>query len=139
MAATDLARSSPAHGDEESLVRRIAEGDRSAFELLMRRYNRRLFRVARAALNDAAEAEDALQDAYLGAYRSISQFRGEAALSTWLCRLVINECLARQRRKARRHNVVPIVSADSDVSVVTMAADDADRPEKVLTRTQMRA
>jgi RNA polymerase sigma-70 factor (ECF subfamily) len=139
MAATDLAHATTAHHDEQVLVRRITEGDRSAFELMMRRYNRRLFRVARAALNDEAEAEDALQEAYLGAYRSIAQFRGDSALSTWLCRLVLNECLARQRRKARRHNVVPIVSADSDVSVVTMAADDADRPEKLLARAQMRA
>lgn len=89
--ATDLT------DDDMSLARRIAEGDRSAFELMMRRHNRRLYRLARATLRNHAEAEDALQDAYLHAYRSMSQFRGDARLSTWLSRLVLNECFARLR------------------------------------------
>src|SRR5579862_3883031 len=87
-----------------ALARRVAGGDQHAFELVMRRYNQRLYRLARAMLQDEAEAMDALQDAYLSAYRSIAQFRGDAALSTWLTRLVLNECGARQRRAARRDN-----------------------------------
>ena len=88
--------------DDRSLAQRVGNGDRAAFEMLMRRHNRRLYRLARSMLRDDAEAEDALQDAYLSAYRSIGQFRGDAALSTWLSRLVLNECLARMRRQARR-------------------------------------
>ena len=76
----------------------IQPGDRAAFEQLMRQYNRRLYRLARAALRNDAEAEDALQEAYLAAYRSIDRFRGESTLSTWLSRLVLNECLGRLRR-----------------------------------------
>src|SRR4051794_27497932 len=92
---TEPIRAEPVASDDGSLARRIAGGDRSAFEMLMRRYNRRLYRLARAALRDQAEAEDALQEAYLSAYRLIGQFRGEAALSSWLSRLVLNECLSR--------------------------------------------
>src|SRR5215472_3771833 len=93
--------------DDTTLARLTAGGDRAAFEYLMRRYNRRLYRLARASLHDEAEAKDALQDAYLSAFRSIGQFRGESRLSTWLSRLVINECRARQRRSSRRQNVIP--------------------------------
>ena len=77
-----------------------------AFAELMRRHNRMLFRTARAILRDDAAAEDALQEAWLRAYHAIDGFRGEAKLSTWLARIVINEALAR-RRKDRRH--VPLV------------------------------
>jgi RNA polymerase sigma-70 factor (ECF subfamily) len=126
--------------DDANLAARIAAGDRAAFERLMRRHNRRLYRLARATLRDAAEAEDALQEAYLSAYRSIGRFRGEAALSTWLSRLVVNECLDRLRRRGRRDNIVPIVSASDDDEqhlVSTAAAPEA--PEQALVRAQMRA
>jgi RNA polymerase sigma-70 factor, ECF subfamily len=62
--------------DEAIVVRRAAAGDPSAFEWIMRRYNRRLYRLARAALRDDAEAKDALQEAYLCAHGSLTQFRG---------------------------------------------------------------
>src|SRR5215471_6120579 len=78
--------------DELAMARRVASGDRIAFELLMRRHNRRLYRLARAYLRDDSEAMDALQDAYLNAYKSIGSFRGDSAPFTWLSRLVLNEC-----------------------------------------------
>src|SRR5947199_67499 len=86
----------------------VRRGDR-----IMRRYNRRLYRLARASLGQDAEAKDALQEAYLCAYRGLTQFRGESALATWLARIVLNECTARHRRTARRRNVVPMMSLDS--------------------------
>ena len=109
----------------------------------MRRHNRRLYRLARATLRNHAEAEDALQEAYLSAYRSIGQFRGEAALSTWLSRLVLNECLGRLRRKGRRDNVVPIVSSTDGVDVAAeveaMSTSPADSPDQRFARSEMRA
>ena len=79
----------------------------SDFEALMRRYNTRLFRVARAILRDDAEAEDAVQDAYLQVYRKLHEFRGDAQISTWLTRVVVNAALMRAR-KQKRGVVVPL-------------------------------
>jgi RNA polymerase sigma-70 factor (ECF subfamily) len=93
--------------DDAELVARIALRDQAAFEMLMRRHNGKLFRVARAILKDDAEAEDALQDAYLDAYRHVDEFRGGARLSTWLTRIVINQALMRLRKHKRNRIVVP--------------------------------
>jgi RNA polymerase sigma-70 factor (ECF subfamily) len=93
--------------DDLELVGRVAQNDHAAFEALMRRHNSRLFRVARAILKDGAEAEDALQEAYLEAYRHIGDFRGGAQVATWLTRIVINQSLMRLRRRRRDRVVVP--------------------------------
>jgi RNA polymerase sigma factor (sigma-70 family) len=122
--------------DELTIARRIAAGDRSQFEQLMRRYNRRLYRLARSRLQDDAEAHDALQDAYLSAYHSMNQFRGDSALSTWLSRLVLNECLGRIRRSERRNKVVPMVSANDET--LTVADRDAELPDRIVDRAQVR-
>jgi RNA polymerase sigma-70 factor (ECF subfamily) len=105
----------------------------------MRRHNRRLYRLARAALGDSSEAEDALQESYVSAYRSIDEFRGHAAVLTWLSRLVLNECLGRRRRTARRQNIIPMVSSGTDVDLEALSADDTVSPERVLARAQLRA
>ena len=76
----------------------------------MRRYNTRLFRIARTILKDDAAAEDALQDAYVRAYVHMDTFRGEAELSTWLTRIVINEALMALRKRKRERTVVPFAS-----------------------------
>jgi RNA polymerase sigma-70 factor (ECF subfamily) len=135
---TDIAASLPTEEDDVSIARRIAGGDHVAFERLMRRYNRRLYRLARAVLKDPAEADDVLQDAYLSAYQSLRQFRGDAALSTWLSRLVLNECSARLRRHHRRQNVIPMVSSTNRPDVDTVAAQDSELPERATGRAQMR-
>jgi RNA polymerase sigma-70 factor (ECF subfamily) len=132
-----IARSAVEAEEDSILINRIRAGDRLAFERMMRRYNRRLYRLARATLRDEAEAQDALQEAYLQAYRSIGQFRGEAALSTWLSRLVLNECLGRRRRSDRRDGVVRIVSSDTDSRIDTVAGDRADLPDHAAGRAQM--
>src|SRR5919201_2295983 len=93
------------------LAAQAARGDARAFEVLMRRHNRMLFRTARAILRDDAEAEDALQEGYMQAYRSLGGFRAEAKLSTWLARIVANEALMRLRKKTRRAENLPIQSA----------------------------
>ena len=124
--------------DDLSIAERIARGDRTALEMLMRRYNRRLYRLARAALCDDAEAKDALQDAYLCAYRFMGQFRGEAALSTWLSRLVLNECEARRRRTLRRENIVSIVNTDPGMEAFTRVPDSGESPDHHTARLQIR-
>ena len=99
--------------DDSELAGRVARDDHAAFETLMRRHNGRLFRVARAILKNEAEAEDALQDAYLDAYRHIGDFRGGAPLATWLTRIVINQALMRLRRHKRERIVVPFAERSS--------------------------
>src|SRR5215207_4641636 len=97
-AATLPATTAPPASDAE-LARLIASGDAAAFESLMRRHNRLLFRTARSILKSDDDAEDALQDAYLLAWRSFGAFRAEAKVSTWLVRIVVNEALGRLRRR----------------------------------------
>lgn len=88
--------------DDARLIEAILNGDAPAFEALMRRYNRRLYRAARSILKDDAEAEDALQEAYWKAYRAMATFNFDAQISTWLTRIVINESLGRLRQSRRR-------------------------------------
>ena len=126
-----------AAAESRALAHSIAAGDAAAFERMMRHYNRRLYRLARATLRDRTEAEDALQDAYICAYRAMGSFRGESSLGTWLSRLVLNECFARMRRTARRENVVPIVSA-SRHGETHMIIDEADSPDSAAARVQIR-
>lgn len=132
------AQATPAEpaGDDVCVARRIAGGDCAAFESLMRRHNRRLYRLARAALHDDAEAEDALQEAYLTAYRAMAQFRGESSLSTWLSRTVLNECLGRLRKSARRQYLVPMVAEDEQHPA---PCDERAAPDHMLLRAQVRA
>jgi RNA polymerase sigma-70 factor, ECF subfamily len=102
------APSAPPASDDAQLVKAIAGADHVAFETLMRRHNGKLFRVARAILKDDAEAEDALQDAYINAYRHIGAFKGAAQVGTWLTRIVINQALMRLRKQKRDPVVVPL-------------------------------
>jgi RNA polymerase sigma-70 factor (ECF subfamily) len=90
------------------LAQRIAAGDKGAFELLMRRHNQILYRTARSILKDDAEAEDAVQEAWLLAYRAIGNFRGDAKLSTWLVRIVVNEAISRGRKRSRGAEVIQL-------------------------------
>ena len=86
---------------DEEVVRRVRAGETFLFEVVMRRYNQRLYRVARAILRDDAEAEDVMQQAYVNAYRHLDQFAGLARFSTWLTRIAVHEALARSRRRGR--------------------------------------
>jgi RNA polymerase sigma-70 factor, ECF subfamily len=92
---------------DEEVVARVLAGDTSLFEILMRRYNQRLFRVARGILTEDAEAEDVVQEAYLRAFRELASFRGEALFSTWLTRIACHEALARAKKGRRLVQLVP--------------------------------
>lgn len=87
-------------GDEE-IVRRILLGERELFEILMRRYNRLLFRATRSILANDSEAEDVMQDAYVRAYTHLRSFEGRSAFSTWLTHIAVHEALARKKRRGR--------------------------------------
>ena len=104
----------------------------------MRRHNRQMFRTARAILRDDAEAEDALQEAYLQAYRSLGSFRADAQFSTWLARIVVNEALMRLRKSARRASIVPIQAAAPVEEVEGISDDAMEKPEGAAERGEMR-
>jgi RNA polymerase sigma-70 factor, ECF subfamily len=114
----------PVEGDLE-LAQRVALGDLDAFEQIMRRNNRMLFRIARSILRDDAEAEDCVQSAYLLAYRSIGAFAGRAKLSTWLARIVMNEAFGRKRQAARSGVVIPLDGAGDAEAHVRAPAGSA--------------
>jgi RNA polymerase sigma-70 factor (ECF subfamily) len=137
------ALSQPLEGlDDPGLVQQVQRGNTAAFAVLMRRYNRRLYRTARAILKDDAAAEDALQEGYVAAYRHLGEFRGDAQLSTWLTRIVVNQAL-QALRKTRREQVVVLFDerADerADEQQQAAAADSSlAGPEKAMLRTEMR-
>lgn len=119
------ALATPGAADHE-LVSRAAAGDAAAFETLMRRHNQLLFRTARSILRTDADAEDAVQEAYMRAWRALGSFRAESRLSTWLVRIVTNEALGRLRRV--RAEIIPLEAAMSSPDPGTQAAL-TDRPE----------
>jgi len=96
MAAIGILERARAWTDEE-IVERVRDGETALYEILMRRYNQRLYRVTIAILRDGAEAEDVMQDAYVRAYGHLEQFAGRAPFSAWLTRIAVNEALARVR------------------------------------------
>jgi RNA polymerase sigma-70 factor (ECF subfamily) len=124
-----------------NLVQAVVAGDTAAFETLMRRHNARLFRVARAVLKDDADAEDALQDAYIDAYSNARAFRGDAQPGTWLTRIVVNRALMRLRSQKRHRIVVPFGTrgtGERDDVEATVADERAESPSNAALRAEVR-
>src|SRR5438128_7769796 len=96
---------------DEEVVARVLAGETAMFEIIMRRHNQRLYRVARAILR---EAEDVMQDAYVRAYEHLDQFAGRAKFSTWLTRIAVHEALARQRRGHRYQALEPMSEQEGE-------------------------
>jgi RNA polymerase sigma-70 factor (ECF subfamily) len=103
------------------LIARVRAGERALFEILMRRHNQRLYRTARAIVQDEVEVEDVLQQAYLNAFAHLDQFEARSQLSTWLTRIVINEAAARRRSSQRG----PATRAgESSAALAALASSD---------------
>jgi RNA polymerase sigma-70 factor (ECF subfamily) len=123
---------------DAELALRASNGDKASFESIMRRHNQLLFRTARSILKSDAETEDALQDAYLCAWRGLGGFRADARLSTWLVRIVINESLGRLRRRGGAQ----VISLDDAMDMPGQhhwLADEPDRrPEPIAMRAEIR-
>jgi RNA polymerase sigma-70 factor, ECF subfamily len=126
---------------DPELAQRIASGDKDAFELLMRRHNQILYRTARSILKDDAEAEDAVQEAWLLAYRAIGNFRGDAKLSTWLVRIVVNEAISRRRKRSRGAEVIQLngeTQEDREAVEENVNQTLPEQPEHAARRAQTR-
>jgi RNA polymerase sigma-70 factor (ECF subfamily) len=117
--STQHARSTSRHLDDaptlsdDEIVTRVCAGEVALFEILMRRHNQRLFRVVRAITRDDADAEDAVQQAYISAYKSLDRFAHASLFSTWLTRIAINEGLKRSQR--RLHLAETTLNDEDDV------------------------
>jgi RNA polymerase sigma-70 factor (ECF subfamily) len=132
-----------AGSSDNELATRAADGDTRAFETIMRRHNRMLFRAARSILTSDAETEDAVQEGYLSAWKALASFRADARLSTWLVRIVLNEALGRVRRRSAQVISLPCVP-DSGVgheqpeALDMLQADPDQQPDQQASRAQLR-
>lgn len=124
--------------DDAALAARAARGDSSAFRAIMERHNRRLYRVARALLQDDAEAEDAVQEAYLRAFAALPRFRGEASLGTWLTRITLNEALGRRRRQRSTVDLQEVDMPDASRVIPFPGLETAGDPERAAAQAQIR-
>ena len=123
------------------LAERMRGGDQRAFELVMRRHNRLLYRTARAILRDDAEAEDCVQEAYLQGFRSIAAFRGESKLSTWLTRIVVNHALGTMRKRKKQDSDISldnVLDLDGHVRGASASVGEPEQPEASALREEMR-
>ena len=100
MITANVSDAAPSAISDRDALERIRQGDGASFEVIMRRHNRRLYRIARGILRNEAEAEDAVQEAYVRAYQKLDRFQGQGPLSAWLAKITVNEALGRLRRAA---------------------------------------
>jgi RNA polymerase sigma-70 factor (ECF subfamily) len=125
--------------DESVLVDAARKGDISAFESLVKRYDRNVFRIAQHITQNREDAEDVVQDAFLKAYQNLGQFQGQSKFYTWLVRIAVNEALMRLRRRRPER----MVSLDEDVkteedSMPREIADWTPNPEQQYTQGELK-
>ncbi|HEY6991029.1 MAG TPA: RNA polymerase sigma factor [Bryobacteraceae bacterium] len=116
------------HYTDEELVGLIRAGNSALYEILMRRYNQRIYRIALTILRNDAEAEDVMQEAYVRAYQHLGEFAGEAKFSTWLTKIAIYEALARVRLRNRRSESQ--AASDAGADIMDSLKSEARDPEK---------
>lgn len=118
-----------------ALVRRALAREADAFRLIIKTHNQRLYRIARGVVRNDAEAEDIVQEAYVRAFASLAAFRGDASLSTWLSRIVINEALGRLRKRKR----TVAMPENPDAQIIRFPLNASDDPERTMAQRQILA
>ncbi len=126
------------HSEDIDLARRVAAGNQDAFKALMRRHNQTLFRTARSVLRNDVEAEDTVQEAYLLAYRSIGSYRGEAKLSTWLIRIVLNLSIRGKQRQSRHNAIFTDIAESPREEANEMGESHMQTPESAASNSELR-
>ena len=119
---------------DEEVVGHVLAGETELYEVLMRRYNQRLYRVVISILRDADETEDVMQEAYVRAYQHLSQFEGRAAFSTWLTRIAVHEALARLRQRER---VQQFSSDANEGEIPASPGSPALDPEQTMSKAEI--
>ena len=116
----------PGEISDEEVVRRVVGGERELFELLLRRYNQRVYRAVRAVLRNPNDIEDVMQQAYVNAYRHLHQFEGRASFSTWMIRIAIREASARNRKTLSHLQLVPELDGETIMNDVREPSPDPE-------------
>jgi RNA polymerase sigma factor (sigma-70 family) len=113
--------------DDTAIIKRIVAGEKELFEIILRRYNQKLYRVIRSYLKDADDIQDAMQDTYLKAFDKLYQFQGNSSFSTWLIRIGINEALQR----IKKNKVISLNHTHdlTDTKVIQLPASKQMNPE----------
>lgn len=126
---------------DSEVVRRVRAGESALFEILMRRHNRRLYRVARSVVRDETEVEDVMQQAYINAFTHLDQFEERAQFSTWMTRITLNEAFARRRKLQQSVAVAEerrSIGSERERSMDTMTSTRPD-PERETYAAELRA
>jgi RNA polymerase sigma-70 factor, ECF subfamily len=127
---------------DAELARHVAKGNHQAFRMVMKRHNQMMYRAARSVLKNEAEAEDAVQEAYIQAYRAMGDFRGDSKLSTWLVRIAVNESITRLNKQTRRAEIIRLDGDESQPdlhsSEDSMNQSAPERPERATLRAETR-
>src|ERR1043166_9485029 len=119
MAAIPLLEQAKLEGwSDEKVLRRVRDGETALYEIIMRRYNQRLYRVARAILHNDVEAEDVMQDAYVRAYQHLKQYSGRSPFGAWLTRIAVNEAQARLRSRGRIQELEAMFNGGDDAPIL---------------------
>ncbi len=135
MEGTEILEKARSEGwTDEEIVDRVRGGETALYEIIMRRYNQRLYRVARAILRDDGEAEDVMQDAYVRAYEHLDQFARRAPFSTWLTRIAVHEALARVRQRNRTQQ---INDGEHEGEFVMNLAEPSLDPEQMASKAEL--
>ncbi len=126
--ALEAAAVAPSTLTDAEIVTRVRAGDRALFEILMRRHNQRIYRVARAIVKDEDEAEDVMQQAYINAFTHLHQFEERSQFATWLTRITLNEAFGR-RRKMQSESLARVPSDLREDSGAFMESITSPQPD----------
>jgi RNA polymerase sigma-70 factor (ECF subfamily) len=124
--------------DDAELARRALARDADAFRTITQRHNQRLYRIARSVLRNSAEAEDAVQEAYVSAFTHLASYRNEASLAAWLARITMNEALGRLRRKRSAGYIAPLDEVRTEAEIIQFPlSGQNDDPERTMAQKQI--
>ena len=135
--AVETAEIGAAKAGDMALVSRALARDSGAFRAIIKTHNQRLYRIARGVVRNDAEAEDIVQEAYMRAFANLGAFRGEASLSTWLSRIVMNEALGRLRSRRPMVDIAAVVTPEREAEIVQFPNTVRTDPERTIAQREL--
>lgn len=127
----------PAQDTDQQLVARVQKGDKRAFDLLVLKYQHKIFAIIGRYVRDHAEVQDVAQEAFIKAYRALANFRGDSAFYTWLYRIAINTAKNHLVARNRRPPSSDVEVEDAEFYAGSEALKDIDTPEHSLLRDEL--